>query len=105
MHPKVQSKNSRQKQPLVDKRTKTGNVSKLYKAKNKNPTFSNTSKFKKAQQKYEDNCLTARTTSWRNFQSGIDNIQSMNTYRKITEGNKKVTLGTLAKEDGSIKKS
>lgn len=77
-------------------------VSKLYKAQNKTPTDTNVDKYKKAHQQYKANCLKARKISWRNFQTGIDSIQSMNTYRKIIEGNKKAMLGTLTREDGSI---
>ena len=107
----VKKCNPESKAKIVDKnnpwwtnelKPERANVSKLYKAQNKNATVGNTSKFKKAQIKYKNNCLNARTTSWRNFQSSIDNIQSMNTYRKIIEGNRKVTQGTLTKENGSI---
>ena len=77
-------------------------VSRLYKAQNKTPTASNIDKYKKAHLKYKANRLKARKTSWRNFQTGIDNIPSMNTNRKIIEGKKKATLGTHTKEGGSI---
>ena len=78
------------------------NVSKLYKLQNKSPSAANIDKYKKAHKKYKANCLRAPTNSWRNFQSEVDSIQTMNMYRKIIEGNKKVTLGTLTKNDGSV---
>ena len=77
------------------------NVSKLYKHQNKSPTPANIALYKKAHQAYKKDCLKARKDSWRNFQTKIDDIQSMNTYRKIIEGNTKGTLGTLTKPDGS----